>query len=131
MKRLPNLGYLENGPHEQIDTHLERELELSGLDNDGVLTISTMTEVPPKENHQNTEKTKIVCQFRKKVRKEQGQRKEPSIQNTKPSTSKSFSPPQTILQKNFRVVPMQQIDPNGSNRCIQQTIEMMGKIEET
>ena len=38
---------------------------------------------------------------------------------------------QTILQKNVGVVPMQQTHPNGSNRSIQQTIEMMGKTKET
>ena len=37
---------------------------------------------------------------------------------------------QTILQKNVGVVPMQQIDPNGSNRSIQQTTEKMGKNKE-
>ena len=38
---------------------------------------------------------------------------------------------QTILQKNVGVVPIQQIDPNGSNRSIQQTVEKMGKNKET
>ena len=38
---------------------------------------------------------------------------------------------QTILQKNVGVVPMQQIDPNGSNMSIQQIIEMIGKNKET
>ena len=38
---------------------------------------------------------------------------------------------QTILQKNVEVVPMPQVDPNGSNRSIQQTIEVMGKNKET
>ena len=36
-----------------------------------------------------------------------------------------------ILQKNVGVVPMQQIDPNGSNRSIQQIIKMMGKNKAT
>ena len=38
---------------------------------------------------------------------------------------------QTILQKNFGVVPKQQIDLNVSNRSIQNIIEMMGKTKET
>ena len=61
LKRSLNLAYLENGTHDQIVAHLERELELSGLENDGELTIPTMTAVPPNDNQQNTEQTKVVC----------------------------------------------------------------------
>ena len=103
LKRSLNLAYLENGTYDQIVAHLERELELSGLENDGELTIPTMIAIPPNENQQNTEKTKIVCHYckkpghvvrdcRKRIRKEQKQRNDPFIQNMKPSTSKSFAP---------------------------------------
>ena len=62
-----------------------------------------MTAVTPNDNQQNTEQTKIVCHYckkpahvfrdcRKRMRKEQEQRNDPSIQNTKPSTSKSLAP---------------------------------------
>ena len=61
LKRSLNLAYLENVTYDQIFAHLERELELSGLENDGELTKPTMTAVPPNDNQQNTEKTKIVC----------------------------------------------------------------------
>ena len=61
LKRSLNLAYLENGTYDQIVAHLERELELSGLENDGELTIPTMTAVPPNDNQQNTEQTKVVC----------------------------------------------------------------------
>ena len=82
LKRSLNLAYLENGTYNQIVTHLERELELSGLENDGELTIPTMTAVPPNDNRQNTEQTKILCHYckkpghvirdcRKRIRKEQ------------------------------------------------------------
>ena len=74
--------------------HLERELELSGLKNDGELTIPTMTAVPPIDNQQNTEQTKVVCRYCKKaghvirecskrIRKEQEQRNDPSTQKDK------------------------------------------------
>ena len=66
LKRSFNLAYLENGTYGQIVAHLERELELSGLQNDGELTIPTMTAVPPNDNQQNTEQTKIVCHYCKK-----------------------------------------------------------------
>ena len=103
LKRSLNLAYLEIGTYDQIVAHLETELELSGLENDGVLTIPTMTAVPPNDIQQNTEQTKIICHYckkpghvirecRKRMRKEQEQRNDPSIQNMKPSTSKSLSP---------------------------------------
>ena len=61
-----------------------------------------MTAVPPNINHENTEQTKTVCHYckkprhvirdcRKRMRKEQEQRNDPSIQNIKPSTSQSFA----------------------------------------
>ena len=88
LKRSLNLAYLENGTYDQIVAHLERELDLSGLENDGELTIPTMIAIPPNENQQNTEQTKIVCHYckkpghvvrdcRKRVRKEQKQRNDP------------------------------------------------------
>ena len=103
LKRSLNLAYLDNGTYDQIIAHLGRELELSGLENDGELTIPTMIAIPPNENQQNTEQTKIVCHYckkpghivrdcRKRIRKEQKQRNDPFIQNMKPSTSKSFAP---------------------------------------
>ena len=101
LKRSLNLAYLENDTYDQIVAHLERELELSGLKNDGELTIPTMTAVRPNDNQQNTEQTKVVCHCckkpghvirdcRKRMRKEQEQRNDPSKQNIKPSTSESF-----------------------------------------
>ena len=103
LKRSLNLVYLENGTYDQIVAHLERELELSGLENDGELTIPTMTAVPPNDNQQNTEQPKIVNDYckkpghviqdcRKRMRNEQEQRNAPSNQNMKPSISKSFAP---------------------------------------
>ena len=64
LKRSLNLAYLENGTYD----HLERELELSGSENDGELTIPTMTAVPPNDNQQKTEQTKVVCQYCNKIR---------------------------------------------------------------
>ena len=66
LKRSLNLAYLENGTYDQIVAHLEKELELSGLENDGELKIPTMTAVPPNDHQQNTDQTKIVCHSFKK-----------------------------------------------------------------
>ena len=63
LKRSLKLAYLENGTYDQIVAHLETELELSGLEKDGELTIPTMTAVPPNDNQQNTEQTKVVCHY--------------------------------------------------------------------
>ena len=103
LKRSLNLAYLENGTYDQIIAHLERELELSGLENDGELTIPTMTAVPPNDNQQKTEQTKLVCNYckkpahvirdcRKRMRKEQEQKNDPSTQKMKPSISKPYTP---------------------------------------
>ena len=103
LKRSLKLAYLENGTNDQIVAYLEKEIELIGLENDGELTIPTMTAVPPTDNQQKTEQTKVVCHYckkpghvirdcRKRMRKEQEQRNDPSNQNIKPSTSKSFPP---------------------------------------
>ena len=106
--------------------HLERELELSGLENDGELTIPTTTAAPPNDNQQNTEQTKLVCHYckkpvhvirecRKRLRKEQKQRKDPSTQKMKASTSKSYAPCAHCQRTN---IPRQKCwsGPNAANR---------------
>ena len=49
-----NLAFLENGTYDQIVADLEREIELSGLENDGELTIRAKTAVPPNDSQQKT-----------------------------------------------------------------------------
>ena len=126
MKRSLNLAYLENGTYDQIVAHLERELELSGLENDGELTIPTMTAVPPNDNQQKTEQTKLVCHYckkpgqvirdcRKRMRKEQDQKNDPSTQKMKPSTSIPYTPCPHCQRTNY---PPEQCwsGPNAANR---------------
>ena len=126
LKQSLNLAYLENGTYDQIVAHLETELELSGLENDGELTIPTMTAVPPNDNQQNTEQTKVVCHYcrkpghvirecRKRMRKEQEQKNDPSTQKMKPSTSKSYAPCPHCQRTNH---PPEQCwsGPNAANR---------------
>ena len=117
---------MENRTYDQIVTHLEKELELSGLKNDGQLTKPTMTAVPPNDNQQNTEQTKVVCHYckkpghvirecRKRIRKEQEQRNDPPTQKMKPSTSKSYAP---CLHCQWTNHPPEQCwsGPNAANR---------------
>ena len=126
LKRSLNLAYLENGTYDQIVAQLKRELELSGLENDGELTIPTMTAVPPIDNEQKTEQTKVVCHYckkpgqvirdcRKKMKKEQELRNDPSIQNTKPSTIISFATC-PHCQRTNHLPEISWSDPNAANR---------------
>ena len=147
LKRSLKIAYLENGTYDQIVAHLERELELTGLKNYGELTIPTMTAVPPNDNQQNNEQSKIVCHYckkpghlirdcRKRMKKEKEQKmilrsKTLNLQRLNKLHHLLIASGQTILQKKIGVVPMPLIDPNASNRTVQQTIEMMGKNKET
>ena len=101
-------------------------LEINGLENDGELTITTMTAVPPIDNQQNTEKIKTGCHYRKKpghvirdcrkrMKKEQEQRNDHSVQNTKSSTSRSFATCPHCERTNH---PREKcwISPNAANR---------------
>ena len=146
LKQSLNLAYLENGRYNQIVAHLEKAKELSCLENDGELIITTMTAVPSNDNQQITEQTKFVCHCwkkpchvirdcRKRMKKEQEQKNDPSIQKTKHSTSRSFAPCPHYQRtnhppENVTVVPMPLLDPNNSNRIIQQTIGMIDKDKE-
>ena len=144
LRRRFNLAYLENGTYDQLLAHLEKELELSGSENDGELKIPTMIAVPPKYNQQNTEQTEIVCHYcrkpghvirdcRKLVKEEQGQRSDPSIQNTILSTSKSFAPCPYCQRTNQSPESglMLPTNPNGSNKIFSQIFGKMGKNRET
>ena len=64
LQRSLNLAYLENSTYDQIVAYIEGELELSGLENDGELSIHTMTAAPPNGNQQNSEQTKMECHCR-------------------------------------------------------------------
>ena len=101
LKRSLNLAYLENDTRDQIVAHLGRELELSGLENEGELKYPYPTAVPANDNKKIEAKIEwqdckksghVIRHCRKRMRKEQEQRNDPSIQNTKPWTSKSFAP---------------------------------------
>ena len=63
LKKSVNQAHLENGTYEQIVSHLERELELNGLEAPDEIQINTVTQ--PVEQ-QNSEKPKPTCHHRKK-----------------------------------------------------------------
>ena len=137
LKRSLNLAYLENGRYDQIGAHLKKKLQLSGLENDEELTIPTRTAVPPNENQQNTEQTKVTCHYCKKpghvirdcrrsMRKEQEQRNDPPNQNIKTfdiqiiSTLSSLStdkpPSRKVLERSQRSKQTQAVQTRISPR---------------
>ena len=58
-----NQAHLENGTHEQIVSHLERELELNGLEAPDEMLINTVTQQAPQ---QNSNKPRPTCHHCKK-----------------------------------------------------------------
>ena len=63
LKKSTNQAHLENGTYEQIVSHLERELELNGLESPDELVINTVTQ---QATQQNSKKSKPTCQHCKK-----------------------------------------------------------------
>ena len=63
LKNLINQAHLENGTYEQIVSHLERELELNGLEAADEMPLNTVMQPAPQ---QNSEKPKPTCQHCKK-----------------------------------------------------------------
>ena len=63
LKKSINKAHLENGTYEQIVSHLERELELNGLEAPNEIPMNTVTQQAPQ---QNSNKHKPTCHHCKK-----------------------------------------------------------------
>ena len=63
LKKSINQAHLENGTYEQIVSHLERELELNGLEAPDEMQINTVMQ---QDTQQNSEKPKPTCHHCKK-----------------------------------------------------------------
>ena len=63
LKKSINQAHLENGTYEQIVSHLERELELNGLEAPDKMPINTVTQEAPR---QDSNKPKPTCHHCKK-----------------------------------------------------------------
>ena len=96
-----NLPFLENGTYDQIVGHLERELELSGIEKDGELPIPTMIVAVTRNNENKLDLSitswlyyKKLVHFiknrRGRIRKEQEQKQDPT-QKVKGYTPKTYS----------------------------------------
>ena len=65
LKKLINQAHLENSTYEQIVTHLERELELNGLEAPDELQINTLSH---NITNSNSDRPKPTCQHCKKTK---------------------------------------------------------------
>ena len=63
LKKTINQAHLENGTYEQIVSHLERELELNGLEAPDEMQLNTVMQ---QDTQQNSEKPKPTCHHCKK-----------------------------------------------------------------
>ena len=96
---------MENSTYEQIDSHLERELELNGLEASDEIPIKTVTQQAPQ---QNSETPKPTCHHCKKPGHYQNQcrqlkREKDQIQNNMNSASKNKKSAQTNSNPNKKV----------------------------
>ena len=70
LKKLMNQAHLENGTYEQIVTHLERELEVKGLEAPDELPINNVSQQPI---NTNADRPKPTCHHCKKPRQYRNQ----------------------------------------------------------
>ena len=62
LKKSINQAHLENGTYEQIVSHLEKELELNGLEAPDEVPINTVTQQAPQPNSEKPKPTCLHCQ---------------------------------------------------------------------
>ena len=65
LKKSINQAHLENGTYEQIVSHLEKELELNGLEAPDEMQINNVTQ---QTSQKNSEKSEPTCHHCKKTR---------------------------------------------------------------
>ena len=102
LKKSVNQANLENGTYEQIVSHLERELELNGLEAPDEMPINTVTQQPPQ---QNSNKPRPTCHHCKKPSHYQNQcrqlkRKKDQTRNNKNSANNNNGSAQTNSNPN-------------------------------
>ena len=126
-----SLAYFEIGTYEQVPDLLEKELELSSIENDGEFPILATTVAVTRENENKTDFFKTLCLYcetlgqliedwRKRIRKEQQQNQD-STQTVKGPMPKIYSlfvrfvKEQTIHQTIVRTVPTPPIHHRSTN----------------
>ena len=107
LKKSNNQAHLENGTYEQIVTHLEKELELNGLEAPDEMPINTVT-VTQQAPQQNSNKPRPTCHPCKKPGHYQTQcrqlkREKEETRNNTNSASNNNGSPQTNPNPNNKV----------------------------
>ena len=108
LKKSINQAHLENGTYEQIVTHLERELELNGLESPDELQINTVSQQPANTNADRPKPTCHQCKkpghYRNQCRLLKKQREQTeNIQNnpgSKNSDANTSNPNTNVNNKN-------------------------------
>ena len=114
LKKSINQAHLENGTYEQIVSHLERELELNGLEAPDEMPINTVTQQAPQ---QNSNKPKPTCHHCKKPGHYQNQCRQ--LKREKDQTRNNTN----SANNNKGVVPKQTLTPTTKLQTIpKQTI---------
>ena len=105
LKQLITQAHLENDTYEQIVSHLERELELNGLEASDEMPINTVTQQAPQ---QNSNKSRPTCHYCKKPGRYQNQcrqlkREEDQTRNNTNSAKNKNGSAQTNSNPNNKV----------------------------
>ena len=106
LKNSINQAHLENGTYEQIVSHLENELELTGLEAPDEMPINTVRQQAPQ---QNSDKPKPTCHHCKKPSHYQNQcrqlkREKVQTRNNTNSANNNNGSAQTISKPNHKIV---------------------------
>ena len=106
LKKSINQAHLENGTYEQVVSHLERDLELNGLEAPDEMPINTVTQQTPQ---QNTNKPRPTCHHCKKPGHYQNQcrqlkrEKDQTRNNTNSANNNNGSAPTNSNPNNNKV----------------------------
>ena len=118
LKKSINQAHLENGTSEQIVSHLERELELNGLEAPDEMPINTVTQQAPQ---QNTDKPRPTCHHCKKPGHYQNQcrqlkREKDQTRNSTNSANNNNECPNKLQPQQKSCKQYQSKQYKGSNR---------------
>ena len=124
LKKSINQAHLENGTYEQILSHLERELELNGLEAPDEMQLNTVMQQHTQQNPEKPKPTSHHCKkpshYRNQCR--QLKREKDQVQNNTDSAANN---------KNNNVVPKQTLTPTINHQSqTRRTIQIIKETED-